>query len=375
MKSRSMRAKFFLAMALIVVMALIAQTQTGWSQQVTAGVTGKVTDPSGASIVGAKVTAKDTARGTLWNTETNAEGFYNLPRLPIGSYEVRVEMSGFQTAVLPPVNLEMNQTARVDFQMKIGEVSQTVEVTGAAPLLNTDTMQLGTIIDNKINEALPLATRNYIQLTLLVPGSTHPSPNWFTRAMAGGFDSGRPYVNGNREQSNNFLLDGLDNNQVSDNLVGYQPAPDAIQEFNMITNNAPADFGNFEGGIISATIKSGTNQLHGSVYEFLRNDVLNANTWENNWQGDETHKRAKLRWNQFGASAGGPIIKDKLFIFGDYAGRRINFPASTSTLSVFTDKERQGDFLRVVHCWIHEWHLQPRRCRTTIHPALRSRSR
>ncbi len=109
----------------------------------------------------------------------------------------------------------------------------------------------------------------------------------------------------------------------------------------MITNNAPADFGNFQGGIISATIKSGTNEVHGSVYEFLRNDVLNANTWENNWTGSP---KSKVRWNQFGATAGGPIIKDKLFIFGDYAGRRINFPASTGTLTVFTAKERQGDF-------------------------------
>ncbi len=341
MKFESVLTRGIVILSLVLVTAFAVFLGSAWSQQVTAAITGKVVDPSGAAIVGAKVTAKDTARGTLWNTETNAEGFYNLPRLPAGKYEVRVEMSGFQTAVLPPVTLEMNQTARVDFDMKIGEVTQTVEVSGSAPLLNTDTMQLGTIIDNKINEALPLATRNYIQLTLLVPGSTHPSPNWFTGAMQGGFGSGRPYVNGNREQSNNFLLDGLDNNQVSDNLVGYQPAPDAIQEFNMITNNAPADFGNFEGGIISASIKSGTNQLHGSAYEFLRNDVLNANTWENNWTNAA---KAKLRWNQFGASAGGPIIKNKFFIFGDYAGRRINFPASAGTLSVFTAKERQGDF-------------------------------
>jgi len=308
---------------------------------VTAVITGRVIDQSGAVIAGAKITATNVARGTVWNTETNAEGLYNLPLLPIGTYDLRVEMAGFQTALRAGVQLELNQTARVDFEMKIGEVTQTVEVTESTPVLNTDTMQVGTIIDEAMNVALPLATRNYIQLTLLAPGATHPSPNWFTGAMQGGFGSGRPYVNGNREQSNNFLLDGLDNNQVSDNLVGYQPAPDAIQEFNMITNNAPADFGNYQGGIISATIKSGTNEWHGSAYEFLRNDVLNANTWENNWTGSS---KPKVRWNQFGASIGGPIIKNKLFIFGDYAGRRIHFPASTGTLSVFTAKERLGDF-------------------------------
>jgi hypothetical protein len=341
MSCKSFQVRMIVILTLVLATAFVMFEQAALCQQVTAVITGRVTDQSGAAIVGAKVSAKDVERGTVWNTETNAEGLYNLPLLPIGTYDLRVEMSGFQTALRAAVQLELNQTARMNLEMKIGEMTQTVEVNESAPLLNTDTMQVGTIMDEKVNVALPLATRNYIQLTLLVPGATHPSPNWFTGAMQGGFGSGRPYVNGNREQSNNFLLDGLDNNQVSDNLVGYQPAPDAIQEFNMITNNAPADFGNFEGGIISATIKSGTNELHGSAYEFLRNDVLNANTWENNWQGSP---KAKLRWNQFGASTGGAIIKNKLFIFGDYAGRRINFPASTGTLSVFTAKERQGDF-------------------------------
>src|SRR6202011_1750521 len=129
---------------------------------------------------------------------------------------------------------------------------------------------------------LPLLSRNYIQLALLAPGSVHPDPQTLTSGD-GPWGAGRPYVNGNREQANNFLLDGLDNNQVSDNLVGYIPSVDAIQEFNMITNNAPAEFGNFQGGIISATIKSGTNRLQGSLFEFFRNDVLNANRWESNW--------------------------------------------------------------------------------------------
>ena len=250
----------------------------------TAAITGKVTDPSDAAIVGAKVEAKDIARGTVWTTETNPEGFYSLPRVPVGSYEVRVEMTGFQTAVHPPFELVLNQTARLDFQMQLGTLNQTIEVQGAPPLLNTDTMQLGAVIESKTNEALPLATRNYIQLTLLAPGTVHPDPSAFTNgATTGSFSSGRPYVNGNREQANNFLLDGLDNNQVSDNLVGYTPSVDAIEEFNMITNNAPAEFGNFQGGIISATIKSGTNRLQGSLFEFFRNDVLNANDWDTNW--------------------------------------------------------------------------------------------
>jgi hypothetical protein len=152
-------------------------------------------------------------------------------------------------------------------------------------------------------------------------------------------------VNGNREQAYNFLLDGLDNNQVSDNLVGYTPSVDAIEEFNMITNNAPAEFGNFMGGIISTTIKSGTNSFHGRAFEFFRNDVLNANSWANNLTGSPI---PKVRWNMFGATLGGPIKKDKLFFFVDYQGQRLNFPNSTSTRTQFTAAERQGDFSQLL---------------------------
>ena len=157
-------------------------------------------------------------------------------------------------------------------------------------------------------------------------------------------------MNGNREQSNNFLLDGLDNNQVPITWWVISRT-DAIQEFNMITNNAPADFGNFQGGIISATIKSGTNELHGTVYEFLRNDALNANTWENNWQGSP---KGKVRWNQFGASAGGPIIKNKLFIFGDYAGRRNRISGFDWDSFRVHGQGAAGRLFRAVHCWFYE---------------------
>jgi hypothetical protein len=330
---------------LSLIAALLAMTpQSAWGQQVTAAIIGTVTDPTGAPMAEASVTAKDLDRGVVWPTTSNGEGVYNLPRLPVGAYEVRVEAKGFQTSVLPRVELEMNQTARADFQMKLGQVSEAVEVTGAAPLLQTETTQYNTVIDSRTNEALPLATRNYIQLTLLAPGSVNPDP----KSMANGQNTangGRPYVNGNREQANNFLLDGLDNNQVSDNLVGYAPSVDAIQEFNMITQNASAEFGNFQGGIISTSTKSGTNHLHGTLFEFFRNDKLNANSWSNNFTDAP---RNKVRWNMFGGSIGGPIIKDKLFFFGDYQGERFSFPASTSAINVFTTAERQGDFSQLL---------------------------
>jgi hypothetical protein len=214
----------------------------------------------------------------VYSRETNAQGVYNLPRVPIGRYDVRAESQGFQSMVQSGITLDVNQTARVDFQMPIGQVSESVEVTSAPPLLTTENTQLSTVIDATTNVNLPLATRNYVQLTLLAPGSVNPNPSTLTTPQGPG-GGGRPYINGNREQANNFLLDGMDNNQVSDNLVGYTPSVDAIQEFNLITQNASAEFGNFQGGIISTSLKSGTNQYHGDLFEFFRNDVLNAYKW------------------------------------------------------------------------------------------------
>ena len=214
-------------------------------------------------------------RGITYTAVSNESGLYRISQLPVGNYELRVEKQGFQTSAYPAFTLVLNQIARVDVELKVGQVSQTIEVSGAAPILKTEATQVDTIINSATNEALPLATRNYVELTLLSPGAIHPDPSSFNNGdnVASG---GRPFINGNREQSNNFLLDGLDNNQVSDNLLGYTPSPDAIQEFNLISNNAPAEFGNFMGGIVSATIKSGTNSFHGDIWEFFRNDVLNC---------------------------------------------------------------------------------------------------
>jgi outer membrane receptor protein involved in Fe transport len=182
-----------------------------------------------------------------------------------------------------------------------------------------------------------------VQLTLLAPGSVTTDPSSFTSGNNTAGYGSRPLINGNREQANNFLLDGMDNNQVSDNLLGYTPAPDAIEEFNLITNNAPAEFGNFEGGIVNAVIKSGTNSFHGDVWEYFRNDVLNANDWSNKVAIPEL-PRNKLRWNMFGGTLGGPIIKNKLFFFADYQAQRFDYPSSSHQNTVFTAAERQGDF-------------------------------
>src|SRR5437588_12119933 len=336
----------FLSVSLSLVLVclplvLLLYGTSAFAQEVTASVTGTVTDPSGAALAGATVTARSMERGLTYTAVTNDSGIYRIAQLPVGTYELKFEKSGFATASHSAFVLTLNQIARIDVAMKVGQVSETVEVTSAAPVLETDVTQVDTIINAATNDNLPLASRNYAQLTLLAPGSVSTDPSSFNNGNNTGGYGGRPLINGNREQSNNFLLDGMDNNQVSDNLLGYTPAPDAIQEFNLITSNASAEFGNFEGGIISATIKSGTNSFHGDAWEFFRNDVLNAKTWSNNFKG---LPKDKLRWNMFGATFGGPVFKNKLFVFVDYQRQRFDIPSSFGTKSVFTTAERTVDF-------------------------------
>lgn len=309
-------------------------------QEVSAGITGRVTDSSGGAIVGALVAAKDLDRGTEWPGKTNDEGIYTYPRVPVGRYSLSIEAPGFKKFVTTGIVLEVNQRARVDARLEVGATSESVNVTSDSAILQTETTQVGAVIGAQTIVNMPLISRNPIALTLLAPGVTTPSPASFNSGVrtAGG---GRPYVNGNREEANNFLLDGVDNNQTSDNLSSYQPNLDAIEEFKLITNNASAEFGNFQGGIVNVVIKSGTNQYHGDVFEFFRNDKLNANNWANNWSNVP---RPGYRWNQYGGVVGGKIVKDKLFFFLDYQALRKASPTSISNATVFSQAFRNGDF-------------------------------
>jgi hypothetical protein len=311
-------------------------------QEVSAGITGRVTDPSGSAIVGASVMAKDLDRGTEWPTTSNEDGIYAFPRIPVGTYSLKIEAKGFKTHVAPSLTLEVNQRARLDVKMEVGGLTETVTVSAEGALLQTETTQVGSVIGADAIVNTPLVSRNPIALTLLAPGVTNPNPSNFNSGVrtAGG---GRPYVNGNREEGNNFLLDGVDNNQTTDNLSSYQPNLDAIAEFKMITNNASAEFGNFQGGIINVVIKSGTNQFHGNVFEYFRNDKLNANNWARNWTVGQNF-RSPIRWNQFGGTFGGPVKKDKLFFFADYQGLRRATPPSVSATTLMPASWRSGDF-------------------------------
>ena len=331
-------------LALVLAIAISGFSRPLLSQQITASITGTIEDAAGAALNGATVTARDTERGTSTQAKTTQGGVFNFTNLPIGTYEVKAEAAGFDTAIQPPITLVLNQTARLTFKMKVGAVSNTVEVSSLAPQLQADTTQVSTLIDKNTIVGIPLSTRNYVELTLLAPGSITPDNSSFNNGdnTANG---GRPSIDGHREQSDNFILDGMDNNQTSENQLGFTPSPDAIEEFNLITSNAPAEFGNFAGGIINASIKSGTNAYHGDAWEFFRNNVLNANQWENKFNGPGNFlPRAALRWNMFGATFGGPVLKDRLFFFVDYQQQAFDHPTTSSFINVFTNAMRQGDF-------------------------------
>jgi carboxypeptidase family protein/TonB-dependent receptor-like protein len=339
-------------LSLGLILALGSLATIAKAQQASGAITGTVTDATGAEISNATVTARDVDRNTTWTTKTNEAGVYEFPQIPAGSIEVKVEAARFSTQIFPAFTLILNQVARVDFQLKLGAMSQTIEVTAAPPILQTDSTELGTLIDSHAVVDLPLSTRNPDQLTLLVPGVISPNIFAFQSAQTT-FGTGRPYVNGAREQDNNFMLDGMDINQPDNNEVGYVPSPDAVQEFNLIAGNAPADFGNYIGGVVVYTLKSGTNQYHGDAFEFVRNTDFDANTWQNKAQtivnlepggNGQIIGRPPLHWNEFGATFGGPVIKNKLFFFADWQTSLFDLPATPTSFAPVPTAFRTGDF-------------------------------
>ncbi len=345
--ARAQRSQCWARIALALSLLFLIGSQALWAQETTGTITGTVVDPSGATVQGASVTAKDVDRGTVFTAQTNETGTFNLTRVPIGTYIVTVTAPGFSAANYPKFALELNQTARLEIKMKVGTASETIDVEGVVPLMSTDSSEINTHIDSKVLEDVPNLTRNYGAFTLLTPGAVSTNPASFKGSQST-FQVGRPYINGNREQTSNYILDGMDNNQNDNNDVAYSPNVDAIQEFNLISQNPSAEFGNFLGGIVNASLKSGTDKFHGSAFEFIRNDVLNANEWSNNLAGNnaaghEIIPRSKLRYNQFGGTFGGPIVKNKLFFFVDYQGTRTVEP-STQSAGVLSAAERAGNF-------------------------------
>lgn len=314
------------------------------AQTYTATVTGTVSDPQGASVPNVKVVATNQGTKLEYTAQTSASGVYTIPFLPVGDYVLTVEASGFKKLVSNAINLEVNQTARIDLQLQVGGVNEVVNISDIAPILQTENVTVGNVITGSTTTALPLNGRNFQQLTLLVPGTINPNPGGFNGVGQGA--QGRPYVNGNREQSNAFLLDGVSVDETIDNRIGYKPNVDALAEFRVETSNSSAEFGNVTGATVNATLKSGTNDFHGNLFEFLRNDKFDAQPWGNNRTKALNPlaqiAKAKLRQNVFGGTLGGPIMKNKLFFFVDYQGI-IQRTGGGGSLAVAPAAWRTGD--------------------------------
>jgi len=268
---------------------------------------------------------------------TNEAGNYTITPVTVGLYVIRAELAGFRTATTPAVTLEARQVARLDFKMAVGAVAETIQVTGVAPILQTETSSVGEVVSGTTVQSLPLNGRNTGQLTLLLPGTITYNPRGFTNI--GSVNMNRPFVNGNREQTNNFTVDGLDVNETIDNRVSYQPIPDALAEISVETNNYAADVGNVGGAVINSVVKSGANQFHGNAFEFYRNSDFDANTWENNRSSAAKQERKQ---HIFGGTFGGRLIPDTLFFFADYQGSRHDAPGF-ATASVAPEAWRHGD--------------------------------
>jgi len=332
-----MKRRWSWAAALAILLAFAAAPAIG--QNVAASVTGTVTDTTGALVRGATVTAVSKSTGVEYPATSNDAGVYTITGLNIGAYVIRAEAAGFKKVTTNAIVLESGQVAKVPIKLEVGGITDSVEVTGVNPILQTENAVVSEVITGETVVALPLNGRNFAQLTLLTPGVQTHAPTSFTGANPTN-SSGRPYVNGQREQSNNFMLDGIDQNEAVDNQIAYYPSPDAIAEIRIDTNNYNAEYGNVAGGVVTAVTRSGTNDFHGSAFIFGRNDSLDANSWANN-----KSEAAKGNFSQqiYGGTFGGPLIKNKLFFFGDYQGTNINRPGDT-TSTVAPAAWRTGDF-------------------------------
>jgi hypothetical protein len=300
---------YLLAFVLVMVACMPALAQT-----ITGSITGVVTDPSGAVVGGAKVTATNVQTGVATTTVTNPSGIYSLHFLQIGQYKISVDSQSFSPQSTSAFSLEVDQEAKVNVTLKVGGQNSSVVVTDAAPILNTENATTGDTITAAAATELPLQSRNFSSLTLLVAGAISPNPmaldNVGRSAYNGGFN-----VNGNREQSNNYTLDGADINEAIDNYIGYSPNVDALGEVRIITGNSTAEYGNANGGQVVMVTKSGTNHFHGNAYFFGENQNLNAAPWN-------AGSRPPLNRAMFGGTLGGPVLHDKLFFFIDYQGAR-----------------------------------------------------
>lgn len=337
----------FTRMALtgLCVGVLLIASQRSSAQVDRGSIAGTITDPTGSALPGAKVTIRNVGTDQAVQVVTDTQGNYIVGGLVGGVYSVKVEKDGFKKGVSDGVDVHVNQVVTVNSVLQVGSVTEQVEVTTAAPLVDSETSSLGTLETERRIEALPLNGRNFIQLAYLGPGADEGPQN--NGALRGTTDNNRPgiqvAVDGLTSFDNNFLLDGVDNNEYGQGTIVIQPPPDAIQEFRVEQNSMKAEFGR-GGASINIVLKSGTNQLHGGAYEYLRNSALDAdNYFDQPLPGQTEPFKPPFQRNQFGVFLGGPIKKGRTFFFADYEGTRINV-GETYISTLPTSSERAGDF-------------------------------
>jgi hypothetical protein len=334
------RNLFKAASALLLSLLLIAGPTL--AQVTTADVVGTVTDADGAILPGAKVTIENLSTHNTLSTQTNSAGDFVFTLLPSGNYSMRVEASGFKTYSLPSLILATGDRAREDVHMQVGAVTESVEVSATSPTVQTDSSVLSTTVTTQAVQDLPTNGRNFVQLAQLQPGANEGPMNGLTSGARP--DDRRPTasvsVNGQSEILNNVMIDGMDNNERIISTIGVRPSIDAIAEFQVQTNDYTAEVSRSSGGVINIITKSGSNNFHGSAYEYFRNDVLDARNFF-----ATTGPKPELRQNQFGGSFGGPIIKDKTFFFGDYEGfRQVQGITQTGSVPTLFEEQHPGNF-------------------------------
>ncbi|MFZ3340545.1 MAG: carboxypeptidase regulatory-like domain-containing protein [Terriglobales bacterium] len=313
----------------IVLSVVFLGVNQAAGQQATAQITGTIQDASHAMVVGAKVTLKNSDTNIARTTTSNKDGSYLFTLIPIGTYELSVEQPGFKTYVRKGITLEINQNAHLDVDLKVGTESQVIEVVGNVTQVDTTSATLGKVESSQRIDNLPLAARDTMQLGLLQAGVFAPDQD---------DGSGNPFsVSGQRSESMTFLIDGADNNDFLGNNMVVNPNPDAVDEFKIITNNYEAEYGRTSGGIVNQVIKSGTNAIHGSLFDYFRNTSLDAADFF-------LHQVPVFKYNVFGGSVGFPMKKDKAFLFASYQGARRREGQNPGILTVLTPAERTGDF-------------------------------
>jgi hypothetical protein len=321
---------------IILTIAIALPPDPLYTQTTTATILGTIRDPSGAAISNAYVTATNEATGLRRVAVTGPLGDYVLTLLPIGRYSLTVEAAGFKKKTIEGLVLEIDQKVRVDVDLEPGEIVETITVVGATPLVRTETAEIGEVIENKRIVELPLNGRLFLQLAQLTPGVTESPRGGFGQQLSG-VTGPRITVMGARESDNSFTLDGVSVMDRFYNTLSLSPAVDAIQEFKVQSNLYSAELGSQGGAHINIALKSGTNEWHGTIYEFLRNDALDARNFF------DPREKPEFKQNQFGWTLGGPIRKDQIFFFGNFEGLRLG-KALTRAFTVPTSQLRAGDF-------------------------------